>query len=119
MAGHADAGQSNAGKYVQIAVVLFALTALEVALYEVCYGGLQASLPGVAASLEPWFVEVLLLLSAFKFWFVAMFYMHLKFDMKLLSWLFLFSLVIATIVIGALIVLFLYNRGLWWPGGKW
>jgi cytochrome c oxidase subunit 4 len=119
MADHAHAEHSNAGKYVQIAVVLFALTALEVALYEVCYGGLKAMAPGMATSLEPYFVEVLLLLSAFKFWFVAMFYMHLKFDMKLLSWLFLFSLIIAVIVIGALIVLFGYNRGLWWPGGKW
>jgi cytochrome c oxidase subunit IV len=119
MAGHADAEHSSAGKYIQIAVVLFALTALEVALYEVCYGGLKAMAPGLGASLEPWFVELLLLLSAFKFWFVAMFYMHLKFDMKLLSWLFLFSLIIAVIVIGALIVLFGYNRGLWWPGGKW
>jgi hypothetical protein len=39
--------------------------------------------------------------------------------MKLLSWLFAFSLVIAVIVIMAMIVLFGYNRGLWWPGGKW
>lgn len=119
MAGHADAAHSSAGKYVQIAVVLFALTALEVALYELCYGHLHEALPSMANTLEPYFVEVLLLLSAFKFWFVAMFYMHLKFDMKLLSWLFLFSLIIAVIVIGAMIVLFGYNRGLWWPGGKW
>ncbi len=54
-----------------------------------------------------------------KFWFVAMFYMHLKFDMKVLSWLFGFSLVIAFIVIAALLALFLYNRGLWWAGGPW
>lgn len=120
MAAHADAAhESSAGKYVQIAVVLFALTAMEVALYELCYGHLHPAAPGLGTALEPYFVEVLLLLSAFKFWFVAMFYMHLKFDMKLLSGLFAFSLVIAVILIMAMILLFGYNRGLWWPGGKW
>jgi len=79
----------------------------------------MTGLASLGASLEPYFVELLLLLSAFKFWFVAMFYMHLKFDMKLLSWLFTFSLVIASVVILALLALFTYNRGLWWPGGLW
>lgn len=120
MAAHADAhGESNAGKYIQVAVVLFALTALEVLLYEACFGSMKASFGSMATSIGPWFVEILLLLSAFKFWFVAMFYMHLKFDMKLLSWLFAFSLLIAAIVIMAMIVLFAYNRGLWWPSGQW
>ena len=110
---------SGGATYVKIAVVLFVLTALEVLLYEVCYGESMTGLASLGASLEPYFVELLLLLSAFKFWFVAMFYMHLKFDMKLLSWLFTFSLVIAAVVILALLALFTYNRGLWWPGGLW
>ena len=110
---------ASAGKYIQIAVVLFALTALEVLLYEACFGHLKASVPGLAASLGPYFVQLLLALSAFKFWLVAMFYMHLKFDMKVLSWVFGFSLVLATVVIFAMIVLFSYNRTLWWFTGKW
>ena len=65
------------------------------------------------------FVSVLLILSAMKFWFVAMFYMHLKFDIKILSWLFGFSLMIAFVVICALFVLFTYNRTLWWWSGTW
>ena len=89
---------SGGATYVKIAVVLFVLTALEVLLYEVCYGESMTGLASLGASLEPYFVELLLLLSAFKFWFVAMFYMHLKFDMNLLSWLFTFSLVIASVV---------------------
>ena len=109
----------SAGKYVQIAAILFVLTAMEVLLYEICYGHLSHSMAGLSTSLEPWFVEVLLFLSFMKFWFVAMFYMHLKSDMKVLSWLFGFSLVIAFIVISALLALFLYNRGLWWAGGQW
>src|SRR5690606_1714488 len=97
----AEHGHSSAAKYVQIAVILFVLTALEVLLYEVCYGSLASS-GGMSNSLEPWFVEILLGLSALKFWFVAMFYMHLKFDMKLLSAVFAFSLLIAAIMIIAL-----------------
>ena len=76
-------------------------------------------MPGLSQSLSPWFVEVLLFLSALKFWFVAMFYMHLKFDMKVLSWVFGFSLVIAGVVILALFALFVYNRKLWWAGAPW
>jgi len=117
-ANHAE-GHATAGKYVQIAVILFVLTALEVLLYEVCYGHLSHSMAGLAGSLEPWFVELLMGLSLLKFWFVAMFYMHLKFDIKLLSGMFGFSLVIAAVVILALIALFIYNRSLWWPGGMW
>jgi hypothetical protein len=112
-------GHSSSSKYIQIAVLLFVLTALEVLLYEVCYGGMSKSMPGMSQSLSPWFIELLLFLSALKFWFVAMFYMHLKFDIKALSWVFGFSLVIAAVTIVALVVLFLYNRTLWWGGAPW
>ncbi len=118
-ADHVDHPHASAGKYIQVAVILFVLTALEVLLYEVCFGELSHSMTGLASSLGPWFVELLLFLSALKFWFVAMFYMHLKFDNKVLSGLFGFSLVIAAVVILALLALFLYNRDLWWATGKW
>jgi cytochrome c oxidase subunit 4 len=116
---HAEHTHSSAGKYVQIAVILFVLTALEVLLYEVCYGHFSHSMAGLSGSLEPWFVEILLGLSFLKFWFVAMFYMHLKFDSKILTFLFGFSLALAFTVICALLVLFIYNRGLWWATGTW
>ena len=112
-----DIPHATAGKYVQIASILFVLTALEVLLYEVCWGDLSGS--GVSASLAPHFVSLLLILSAMKFWFVAMFYMHLKFDIKILSWLFGFSLVIAFVIIIALFLLFTYNRTLWWANAPW
>lgn len=118
-AAHADMPHASSGKYIQIATVLFLLTAMEVLLYEACFGHLKASMPGLSTSLSPYFVELLLLLSAFKFWLVAMFYMHLKFDLKVLSWLFGFSLVLAGIIIMALFSLFTYNRTLWWWSGKW
>lgn len=116
---HAEHAHTSAGKYVQIAVILFVLTALEVLLYEVCYGHFSHSMAGLSHSLEPWFVEILLGLSFLKFWFVAMFYMHLKFDSRILSWLFGFSLALAFVVISALLALFIYNRGLWWATGTW
>ncbi len=116
-AAHAEMTHTTSKKYLQIATVLFLLTAMEVLLYEACFGHLKAAMPGLSAALSPWFVELLLFLSAFKFWLVAMFYMHLKFDLKILRWLFGFSLVLAGIVILALFTLFTYNRTLWWWGG--
>jgi len=113
--GH-DQAHTSGAKYVQIAVILFVLTALEVLLFEVSD---KAGPDGFAAFLASHFVGILLLLSAMKFWFVAMFYMHLKGDIKVLSWVFAFSLGLAIVVILALFTLFTYNRTLWWHSGVW
>jgi caa(3)-type oxidase subunit IV len=101
-----EAGHPTTGTYVKIGVVLFVLTALEVGLYEFTYGG-HAGAGG--ASLQPFFVPMLLLLSAAKFALVAMFYMHLKQDHRLFTGVFVFPLIIATVVILALIVLEAYH----------
>ena len=90
-------------KYIQIAVVLFTLTALEVLAYEVGHGG---ALPSLQAAIEPIVVPILLILSAIKFALVAMFYMHLKQDGKLLSGLFVFPIILALAIAAALISLF-------------
>lgn len=111
------AAHTGSTEYIRIAAVLFVLTALEVLLYELCFGHLKADLPGLSGSLAPWFVELLLFLSALKFWLVARIYMHLKFDIKLLQWFFGISLLIAAVIILALFSLFTYNRGLWWGVG--
>ena len=92
------------GVYVKIGLVLFVLTALEVAAYEVAHR------PGsLGTLLQPILIPVLLLLSAAKFALVAMYYMHLKQDSKLFSGLFVFPLIIAAVVIVSLIALFLYH----------
>ena len=96
--------------------VLFVLTALEVLAYEIGHGSV---FPALQATVEPIVVGILLVLSAIKFALVAMFYMHLKFDMKVLTWVFGFSLALAVVIISALILLFSYNRTLWWFAGKW
>ncbi len=107
---HAHAGEHShptPGVYLRVALVLFVLTALEVLTFEAGRGGLGAAIRPI---FEPITVLLLLVLSAAKFALVAMFYMHLKQDPKLLSNLFVFPLIIAALIIGALIVLFQYWR---------
>ncbi|HXE57348.1 MAG TPA: cytochrome C oxidase subunit IV family protein [Gemmatimonadales bacterium] len=94
------------GLYAKIGLVLFVLTALEVGLYEATYGETAGPL---AEHLRPFFVPLLLMLSAAKFALVAMFYMHLKQDSRLFSGVFVFPIIIATVVIVSLIVLFAYH----------
>jgi cytochrome c oxidase subunit 4 len=114
--GH-DQPHASGATYVRIAIVLFVFTALEVLLYEVSGGDLKTL--SFSPAIADHFVSILLVLSAAKFWLVAMFYMHLKFDIKALSWVFGSSLFIAAVVILSLFVLFTYNRTLWWGGAPW
>jgi len=91
--------------YFRIAITLFVLTALEVSGYEVARRGAPALLAQVVA---PIITEILVVLSAAKFALVAMFYMHLKQDSKVFSTLFVFPIIIATVIIIALMTLFSY-----------
>jgi cytochrome c oxidase subunit 4 len=104
---HAGPAHPTPGLYLTIAVVLFSLTAFEVLAFEAGRGGLGA---GLRPIFEPITVVLLIVLSAAKFALVAMFYMHLKQDSRLLSNLFIFPLVIAASLIAGLIVLFQYWR---------
>jgi cytochrome c oxidase subunit IV len=83
----------GAKEYLAIAVVLTVITAIEVAIFYI---------PKMHSILVP----SLLVLSALKFALVAMFYMHLKFDHRLFSWLFVVPMVLAAAVILALMKLF-------------
>jgi cytochrome c oxidase subunit IV len=96
----------TASVYFKVGLVLFVLTALEVGLYEITYGGHAGP---SAEAIKPFFVPMLLLLSAAKFALVAMFYMHLKQDSKLFTGVFVFPLAIATFIVLALIVLEAYH----------
>jgi cytochrome c oxidase subunit IV len=80
-------------KYVMIGVVLTILTALEVAAYYI-------------DALAPVLVPILLILSAAKFILVVQFYMHLKFDSKVLTSVFLGPMALAVMVIVSLIILY-------------
>jgi cytochrome c oxidase subunit 4 len=99
-------GHPTPGTYAKIGLFLFVLTALEVGLYEGTYGDHAGSL---GRSLEPFFVPLLLFLSAVKFALVAMYYMHLKNDSKLFSGVFVFPIIIAAVIILGLIALQSYH----------
>lgn len=73
-------GMSTAG-YVRIAVILAAITGLEVSTYYVDFG--------------PFFMPALLIMMAAKFVVVASYFMHLKFDNKIFSWMFYTGLFLA------------------------
>ena len=98
MADHApgdpqEHAHPGAKEYMAIAVVLTVITAVEVAIFYI-------------PRMHPVLVPSLLTLSALKFTLVAMFYMHLKFDSRLFSWLFVVPMALAAAVILALMKLF-------------
>jgi cytochrome c oxidase subunit 4 len=74
-------------KYVQIALTLGALTAIEIALF-IFEDDLPSGLVKVG----------LLGLMAVKFWIVGAYFMHLKFDNRVLTQLFAFGLILAIVV---------------------
>ena len=73
-------------KYVQLALALAVITAIEVALSY------------MVDDLGPVFLPLLLILMAIKFFSVVLFFMHLKFDSRLFSILFYMGLGLAVAV---------------------
>lgn len=68
-------------KYIQIAIILAVLTAAEIATYP------------AEEALGSALVPILLVLMTIKFWYVAAFFMHLKFDTRMFSWVFVAGIV--------------------------
>jgi cytochrome c oxidase subunit 4 len=83
--------------YIIVGVILIALTVLEVLGYMGEESGTLG--PGMATT-------IILFLSALKFLLVVALYMHLKFDHKLFTGIFVFPALLATLVIGSMILLF-------------
>jgi len=83
----------TAKKYLGIAIILTIITVIEVAIFYM-------------PTMRPFLPPVLLTLSALKFAIVAMFYMHLKFDHRLYSWVFVVPMCFAAAIILALLALF-------------
>ncbi len=88
-------GQAHAttGTYLRVAAILVMVTLIEVGVFYV---------PAFHAVLVP----VLLVLSAFKFTLVVMFYMHLKFDSRFFAFLFGGPLLLALAVMVSLLFIF-------------
>jgi cytochrome c oxidase subunit 4 len=93
-APHAGGGHATVKTYINVAVALAIITAVEVAsLY----------IPGIP---NPLLVVSLLGMSVIKFFLVVGFFMHLRYDHPILRALFVGPLVLAIIIILAIMALF-------------
>jgi caa(3)-type oxidase subunit IV len=91
--GHAEhGGHASVGFYWMIGGILAVLTAIEVAAFYMELGAVE--------------VPLLLVLSAAKFAIVVMFFMHLRFDSRIFTGVFLAGLVLAVFMVSALVVLY-------------
>ena len=81
-------------KYVEIAIILAVLTALEVATYF------------FEEELGDALIPILLVMMVVKFFLVAAWFMHLKFDSRLFSRMFVAGLVLASAVYIAMLAAF-------------
>jgi cytochrome c oxidase subunit IV len=80
--------------YIVVAVVLTFLTAFEIGVF-------------YAPFLQPVLVPLLIVLAILKFILVAWYYMHLHFDSRVFSVLFVFPLGLAALIVISLLLLFL------------
>lgn len=90
---HSGPSHPSAMTYIIIGVVLTILTAVEIGIYYV---------PALSGALIP----ILFVLAAVKFFFVVGWYMHLRFDSKLLTWVFMGGLFTALAMLSGLFALF-------------
>lgn len=72
--------------YVKIAIILAVLTAAEIATYP------------TEETLGVLLIPILMVLMVIKFWYVAAFFMHLKFDTRIFSWVFVSGILLAVAV---------------------
>ena len=79
---HAQA-HPGAVEYVQIGVILAVVTAVEVGVYYM-------------DALSDVLIPILIVLSAAKFSLVVLWFMHLKFDARLFSWMFVGGIALAS-----------------------
>ncbi|HZG69188.1 MAG TPA: cytochrome C oxidase subunit IV family protein [Herpetosiphonaceae bacterium] len=100
-APHAAHNSPSSRTYINIFIVLFVVTAIEV-------GASYLSDFGVPVWGE---IAVLVLLAAVKGLLVVMFYMHLRFDSRWFIFLFSAAMVLATVGLVAFMILFAYHRG--------
>ena len=93
MPAHGEAAHASVKTYWIVGVILSVITAVEVWIYGV-------------ESLSNVLIPVLLVLSVVKFVIVVQFFMHLKYDNKVLSSVFFGPLFLACLVVVGMILLF-------------
>jgi cytochrome c oxidase subunit IV len=94
---HDDAHEGHPGEltYIKVAAILAMITVGEVAIYYIQWMHDSGAL-----------VPTLLVLSAIKFATVIAYFMHLKFDPRMLTWTFIFGIAFGAALILAFIALF-------------
>jgi len=95
----AHEGHPDEKTYVKIAIILAALTAAEVATYP------------AEDALGSFVIPILLVLMTIKFWYVASFFMHLKFDGKLFTRVFVAGIATAMFCYSVLLSTFEFWAG--------
>jgi cytochrome c oxidase subunit IV len=99
--GHAQPVEEHhpqAPTYIVVAIILTILTAFEIGVF-------------YAPSLQVILVPLLIILAILKFILVAAFYMHLHFDSRVFSALFIFPLGLAALIVFSLMLLFFALSG--------
>ena len=91
--GAVHTGHPTPTTYFKVAMLLAALTAVEVAIFYI-------------TPLSYAIIPILAVLSIGKFGLVVLYYMHLKFDSRIFSGMFFFGMMVATGVIFSLMALF-------------
>jgi cytochrome c oxidase subunit IV len=94
--GHAHPAEEHhpqAPTYIVVAIILTILTAFEIGVF-------------YAPFLQVILVPLLIILAILKFILVAAFYMHLHFDSRVFSALFIFPLGLAALIVLSLMLLF-------------
>lgn len=90
--------------YVKVAILLAVITAAEVMTHVVpdAFGGMGS----------PGFVTALLVMMFAKFWAVAYFFMHLRWDNRLLTWAFYSGFILAGgVYIALLLMMHVFGQG--------
>ncbi len=87
-------GHASDALYVKVFIVLFLITAAEVATYVVDVGD--------------FLIPALIVMMSVKFALVVGFFMHLRFDSRLLTWVFVAGLLLAVAVYIAMVTTFRY-----------
>ena len=92
---HGTHDHPSTGFYWMIGAVLAVLTFVEVAIFYIeAFEAVEAPL--------------LVILSTAKVILVVMFFMHLKMDSKVFTWVFLAGLVLATFMVSAMVIIYNY-----------
>lgn len=88
-----ESSHPQALTYIVVAIILTILTAFEIGVF-------------YAPFLQPVLVPLLIVLAIAKFILVAAYYMHLHFDSRIFSVLFIFPLWLAVLIVVSLTLLF-------------